>query len=426
MLSKADNERLTRVGPGTTMGNLLRRFWLPFLLPEELAEADAPPMKVRLMGEDLLAFRDTNGRLGLLERYCPHRRVDLFLGRNEECGLRCINHGWKFDVGGNVVDMPSEPEESALRRIAKARSYPIVEWGGVIWAYLGDPAQAPAVPPQFEWGRVSAEHRFVTKRLQENNYAQSVEGGIDSSHVGILHGLLDPDTTRPFRERLRSIVPTATVAKDLAPRFEVRPTPYGMLIGARRVAGDDYYWRITQFLMPFYTMFAPGEKGGNIQGHAWTPIDDYNTWTFSMTWNPGRPLNDKDRAFGTVHTPLIPDGSYRGVHNQDNMYGLDRDVQRRLSVSGMQDIGTQDSAVQESMGAIVDRSTETLGMCDTAIAAYRKMLLAAARALESGTEPESPLHPEWYRVRSAAIVLPKEIDFQEGASSKLQSETVYT
>jgi phthalate 4,5-dioxygenase len=426
MLSKADNEMLTRIGSGTPMGNLLRRYWIPFLLPEELAARDAPPLRVRLLGEELLAFRDTDGRIGLIERYCPHRRVDLFLGRNEECGLRCINHGWKYDVEGKVVDMPTEPETSALRKHVKARAYPIVEWGGVIWAFLGDRKAMPATPPHFEWAMVPPEHRFITKRLQENNYAQSVEGGIDSSHVGILHGTLDEDTSRSFKERLRSIVPAAEIAKDLAPRFEVRPVPYGMLIGACRDAGDEYYWRITQFLLPFYTMFAPGAEGACIQGHAWTPIDDYLTWTFSMSWNPWRPLTDEDKALGTVHTPLIADGSYRGIHNPDNLWGIDRDYQRRFSVSGMHDIGTQDSAVQESMGAIIDRSTETLGVCDTAIAAYRKMLLAEARALVAGNEPDAPSHPEWYKVRSAGLKLPKDVDFEKGAASKIQTEAVFS
>ncbi|MEJ0065220.1 MAG: Rieske 2Fe-2S domain-containing protein [Caulobacteraceae bacterium] len=293
MFTEQDNEDLTRVGPGTLMGDLMRRFWMPVLLPEELPTPDCAPVRVRVLGENLIAFKDTNGRLGLLDRYCPHRLVDLWFGRNEECGLRCVYHGWKFDVDGNVLDMPAEPANSPLRSEVKTKSYPIVEWGGMIWAYLGDKAHMPPVPPELEWGLVPPAHRHIGKRLQENNWAQGVEGGIDSSHVGILHSLLDPAKVgMSFAERQKAIGGVSYMAKDRAPRFFVRPTDYGLRIGARRIATDEeYYWRITQFLLPFYTMIARGGDGP-IAGHAWTPIDDHNTWTFTMHWNPVAPLGD--------------------------------------------------------------------------------------------------------------------------------------
>ena len=221
MLSVEDNERLTRVGPGTPMGNAFRQFWLPFMLSDELAN-DAPPRRVRLLGEDLIAFRDTQGRPGLVDRYCPHRRADLYFGRNEQCGLRCAYHGWKFDVDGNVTDMPAEPANTPLLQDVKIKAYPMRDWGGVLWAYMGDPATMPDEVPQFEWGLVPPHRRFISKRLQQNNYAQAVEGGIDSAHVGILHSLLEPEPDTPFRQRQLPINPNLPLmAKDTA-AFEGR------------------------------------------------------------------------------------------------------------------------------------------------------------------------------------------------------------
>jgi len=423
MFNGIDNDRLTRVGPGSPMGEVFRRFWIPFLLAPELAERDAPPLRVRLLGEDLIAFRDSNGRLGLLDRYCPHRRVDLYFGRNEQCGLRCVYHGWKFDVDGNILDMPAEPENTALKQEVKIKSYPIIEWGGVIWAYMGAPARKPARPPELEWGLVPAEHRYVSKRLQETNFAQGVEGGIDSSHVSILHSRLDPTKhDLPFRQRQLSASARAPyLASDTSPKFFIRPTDYGMAIGARRMAGDEsYYWRITQFLLPFYTMIARPLQDGPIIGHAWTPIDDHNTWTFTVTWNPVRPLAEDEKDENVVHVPVKPDGTYRPLLGRAENYGLDRGVQRLSSSTGIDGIGLQDAAVQESMGPIVDRARENLGSGDAAIVAFRKLLLKLAADVEQGRELAAPLNPEWYRVRSAAVVLKKGLDFQEAAAAQLK------
>lgn len=421
MFTEQDNEDLTRVGPGTVMGEYMRRHWMPFLLPEELDGPDCPPKRVRLLGEDLIAFRDTNGRLGLLDRFCPHRRVDLFFGRNEECGLRCAYHGWKFDVEGNVMDMPAEPLNSPLRQEVKIKSYPILEWGGVIWAYMGDPKYMPPKPPELEWGLVPAAQRHVGKRLQENNFAQGVEGGIDSSHVGILHSLLDPaKKDEPFRNRQMAIDPKVKfLASDTAPKFFIRNTPYGMRIGARRIASEnEYYWRVTQFLAPFYTMIARRDENGPIAGHAWTPIDDHNTWTFTFHWNPSGPLGD-DFDAQHVNVPVMQDGSYRPINNGRNDYGINRDVQRMHSTSGIEGIGLQDSAIQETMGPIVDRSKEILASGDAAIVAFRKLLLAQARGFRETGELPLPLQPDLYRVRSVGIVLPRDVDVDEGARERM-------
>ncbi len=421
MFTVQDNQRLTQVGPGTAMGQVLRRFWMPVLLSEELARPDCDPVRVTLLGEKLIAFRDSKGRLGLLDRHCPHRRADLYFGRNEECGLRCTYHGWKFDVDGNVMEMPAEPENTPLLREVKIRSYPVREQGGILWAYLGDPAHMPADPPLLEWAGMPASQRYVTKRLQETNFAQGVEGGIDSSHVSILHSNLRPDPGAGFRARQVSISPKVPyLGTDTAPKFFVRDTDYGFVIGARRNANEnEFYWRITQFLLPFYTMIAPRDERGPIMGHAWVPIDDYSCWNFTFTWNPYGPLGVADRDENEVHVEVVPDGSYRPRLNRDNNYGLDRKVQREKSCSGIPGIGAQDTAIQESMGAIVDRENEHLGTGDAAIVAFRRRLLRLSTEYERGVVPAMPGHPEWYRVRSAGIVLGKDIDFQKGAAQRL-------
>ncbi len=421
MFSKEDNERLCRIGPGTPMGNAFRSMWVPFLLPEELPSPDCPPVRVCLLGEDLIAFRDTNGKIGLLDRYCPHRLVDLFYGRNEECGLRCVYHGWKFDVTGAIVDMPAEPENTQMKCDTRIKSYPVLEWGGVIWAFMGDQQQMPPNPPEFEWGLVPAEFRFITKRLQRTNYAQGVEGGIDSSHVGILHSRLDPERAAlPFRQRQLTPSPVTApyLASDVAPKFFVRQTNYGMAIGARRNASEsEYYWRVTQFMAPFYTMIVPLKEGRAYLGHAWVPIDDYNCWVFTMTWNSHEPLSQDELDRGAVHSDVMDDGSYRPVVSADSDYGINRTHQRLYSSTGIEGIGMQDTAVQESMGPIVDRSRENLGSGDAAIVTFRRLLLKLAQQFESTGQLDIAHHPEWYRVRSAAAILEHGVDFQSGTAA---------
>ena len=191
-MTPEENELLTRVGPGTSMGKLFRRFWLPALLSEELPAPDCAPVRVRLLGEDLVAFRDTEGRVALLGPYCAHRGAPLYYGRNEENGLRCVYHGWKFDVTGQCVDMPSEPADSNFKDKVRVKSYPTREWGGVIWAYMGPPERVPDRPPVLEWGLVDADHRRVVKNFQECNYLQALEGDIDTAHVSWLHSSLKP------------------------------------------------------------------------------------------------------------------------------------------------------------------------------------------------------------------------------------------
>src|SRR5437870_3024114 len=235
MVTQEQNEFLTRTDPGTPMGELFRRYWIPALLDWELPERDCPPVRVKLLGEKLVAFRDTEGRIGMIEEFCAHRGVSLWFGRNEECGLRCPYHGWKYDVNGQCVDLASEPEESGMRRGIKLKSYPGVELGGVIWTYMGPPEEKPPLP-NFEWVHLPPSHRVTTKRWQESNYLQAIEGGIDSSHVSFLHrGDLASD---PFHRNTAG----AKFAKSTKTTFHILDSAGGLIIGARRDADPGSYY----------------------------------------------------------------------------------------------------------------------------------------------------------------------------------------
>jgi phthalate 4,5-dioxygenase len=418
VLSREENELLTRVGPGTAMGNLLRRFWQPFALSSELPRADSDPVRVRLLGEDLVAFRDSSGRVGLVQNNCPHRGASLFFGRNEENGLRCVYHGWKFDADGACIDMPNEPAESDFRTKVRATAYACRELGGVVWAYLG-PADDVPDPPQLEWTHVPESHRLLTKRIQFCNFLQNVEGEVDSSHVSFLHSKV---ASAAAGGGIQSTLPDY-MARDRAPRFFVLPTDYGLLIGARRNAEDDsYYWRITQFLMPSYTMI-PVPVGYPVSFTGATPIDDERMMGFTVTWHPDRPLTSEERAqiqsWTGVHTEVDP-RTFVPVRNKGNDYLIDRALQRSgRSYTGIRGIREEDLAVQESMGRIFDRTGEHLGSSDLAVIAMRRRLLEAVQALQRGEVPYEARNPDAYRVRSAALVLSRDVAWTEGAAEAL-------
>jgi len=223
------------------MGQLMRRYWVPALLPEELPEPDYAPIRVRLLGEELVAFRATDGRVGLVDAHCAHRGASLFFGRNEAQGIRCVYHGWKFDVDGRCSDMPNEPAESNFKERIRLRAYPCVERGSLIWAYMGPPDLQPALP-EFEWAVVGDNQRYVSKRLQECNYLQALEGGVDLGHLSFLHRNLELKGDRRGQELTQG---------DPSPKFEAVDAPHGLMIAARRNADDDtYYWRINQWILP--------------------------------------------------------------------------------------------------------------------------------------------------------------------------------
>ncbi|MBM3817583.1 MAG: aromatic ring-hydroxylating dioxygenase subunit alpha [Acidimicrobiia bacterium] len=416
MLKKEQNDLLTQTGPGTPLGRLFRRYWIPALLAEELPEPDCPPVRVKLLSERLIAFRDTDGRLGLMDEFCAHRGVSLWFGRNEECGLRCPYHGWKFDVTGQCTDMPNEPEHTAFAKKVTLKSYPLVEQGGVLWTYLG-PADSEPPRPAYEFATVPANQSYMSKRMQECNWLQAMEGGIDSSHVSFLHrGSLNTDPlfkgTRGNRYNL----------SDLSPVFEVVESAGGLYIGARRNAEHGhYYWRITQWVMPSYTMIPP--RGGHpVHGHFWIPIDDENCWAWSFDYHPTRALTDGElaamRAGLGIHAKV--DANYRPLAHRDNDYLMDRVAQREgRTYSGITGIAMQDASLQESMGPIVDRTKETLVSTDSGIIVARQKLLRAVKALEeSGTVPPG-VDPVHQRVRSAAVVLPPDQPFKDAAREAL-------
>lgn len=413
---REENELLTRTGPGTTVGDLFRRYWIPALLARELPGPDCPPVRVQLLGERLIAFRDTEGKLGLIDEFCAHRRVSLWFGRNEECGLRCAYHGWKYETTGQCVDLPSHPDHA---QHIKLKSYPCLEQGDVIWAYMG-PAELRPAPPAYEWSLVPDERRFISKRLQECNYLQAVEGGIDSSHVAFLHGGAlrnDPLLAGSKGNRYTD--------QDRAPVFEVEEFSGGLLIAVRRTIDDDrYYWRITPWLAPFYTLIPP--RGSNpVSGHAWVPIDDQHCWAWSLSYHPRRPLTDRERAAMEaghgIHVKYIP-GTFVPQANKANDYLMDRNAQKAgILYNGVEGIGMQDASLQESMGPIVDRSLENLVATDRGIVMMRRTLLRAAAANRArGEIPGLDLVAQ--QVRSCAIELPRGMPFQEGARAGLFPE----
>jgi phenylpropionate dioxygenase-like ring-hydroxylating dioxygenase large terminal subunit len=415
MLSQEDNEILCHVGPGTPMGNLMREFWIPVLTSDELAEPDGPPLRVRLLGEDLIAFRSTSGDVGMLATACPHRGASMFFGRNEEDGLRCVYHGWKFDVTGACVDMPSERAESNFKTKVHAHADPCRERAGVIWTYMGPRSEPPPLPMLSG----NLEHEppsVVTKTLRQCNWFQGLEGDIDTSHVGFLHRVFgreaEPGTFEWYLDR------------DRHPKYTVQNTDYGTIYGAYRPAEEDtFYWRIGQYLLPFYTMPGTGILGGpkGRRGYRlWVPLDDANTM-FWMILPRVESAERQQPAMGPGgNRGFLPDstdglGRWRLAANATNDYQIDRDMQRSVNYTGINGIHLQDQAITESMGHIYPRTQEHLGTSDRMVILTRRRAIAAAKAFaETGELPLCIDHPELYMVRSGGVVLPRSTDWLEG------------
>jgi phthalate 4,5-dioxygenase oxygenase subunit len=410
MITPDQNDLLTRTGPGTPMGELFRRYWIPALMADELSEPDCPPVRVSLLSERLIAFRDSSGRVGLMDEFCAHRGVSLWFGRNEENGLRCPYHGWKYDTTGLCMEVPSETAASGFCQKVKLKSYPLVEHGGVLWAYMGPPEERPPLPA-FEWTQVPANHLYLSKRWQETNYLQGMEGGIDSSHVSFLHsGDLN-------RDPLHKGTAGAKYARNTNTTFEILESAAGLMIGARRPADQgSHYWRVSQWMMPWYTLIPP-YKGNALNGHAWVPMDDENCMAWTMTFHPTRPLTEQEVALmdegAGVHPELIP-GTFRPVANRSNDYQMDRAAQKaKIYYSGVKGIAIQDASLQESMGAVADRTKENLVSTDNAIIMARLRLRKAAMQLQDQKAPG--LDPESQQVRSASFILPEDGPFKETA-----------
>ena len=391
MLSREDNERITRVGPGTPMGELMRRYWVPAATTAEL-EADGAPIRVKLLGEKLVAFRDSDGRVGLLEEFCAHRCASLFLGRNEESGLRCVYHGWKYDVEGRLIDQPTEPVGKDFKDKIQLTAYPTVERGGLVWAFMGPAAKMPP-PPDFCWAIVPETHRFTEKSWEECNWLQALEGGVDSFHVATLH--------RTMGNLEANAGVTGIWTKPHAVEDEVERTDYGHIYASSRPMPDGRKWvRIYHFVMPFHVQFALELGHGETDeenympqasGNAWVPMDDENTMFYTWTARFGnQPINDEDRAWRARiggRGPGEQTADYRKVRNKDVDWMIDREKQKTETFSGVDGIATQDHAVQESMGPIVDRTGEHLGTTDRAVVVMRSVLLDAVDTVEAGGDP---------------------------------------
>ncbi|MGH7035721.1 MAG: Rieske 2Fe-2S domain-containing protein [Stellaceae bacterium] len=415
MLSAAENELLTRTDKGTPAGNYMRRFWLPALLSEEVPAPDSPPVRVDLLGEKLIAFRDTDGRVGLLNRYCAHRQMDLFFGRNEECGLRCVYHGWKFDVEGRCVDMPTETAASSYKDRVGLAAYPCQEHAGIVWAYLG-PRELPVQFPELEFTTLPEDHLYIRKSLLNCNYLQAMEGNLDSSHVNFLHSFAGGNALAPGNGGLTlekaAAAGSRLAFRDVVPSFEVTDTEFGFMIGAKRaLPGGKAYWRITQWLLPVHTMigFDPGET---LLCDAWVPLDDEHTWVYRVEYNPWRPISDHEKyefdnvGFKTLNVENIS-GTYMPVRNKSNDYLIDRQLQRTYNFTGIKGTNAQDAAAIENQGPtpIADRTLEHLGSGDLAIIQMRRKFLRVLQELGEGIEPVPALKGSLYRVRPIAVTL---------------------
>jgi phthalate 4,5-dioxygenase len=413
MLKKEDNELITRVGPGTPMGNLMREYWVPALLSTELPSPDSDPVRVLLLGEQLIAFRDTAGKVGLLANNCPHRGASLFFGRNEEEGLRCVYHGWKFDVDGRCIDMPNEPAESDFRTKVKAVAYPTQERGGIVWTYMG-PRHDPPPLPDLESNML--EGATATAFQLEGNWLQILEGDMDTTHVGFLHyGGLSPEDQ-----------PAGTFSeyqlRQKPAHFEVIETPGGVAYGARRPGPPgEYYWRVAQFCMPFFTFTPPGVLGVKKNNGARVPMDDHHTMNFFMNVGGRRPGNGvTGPVVFPTYRPNTSDwyGRHRFETDSTNDFKIDRELQRTKEggggYTGIRELLMQDAAMTTSMGLVMDRSTEHLGSTDAMVIQVRRRLINAVTAhMERGVTPSGVDDPSVYQVRSGGVFLPEGADWVE-------------
>jgi len=406
MTTAIESVELTRVGPGTLMGELMRQYWLPALLSSEV-ERDGPPLRLMLLGEKLIAFRDSAGRFGVMDHRCPHRCASLFLGRNEQGGIRCIYHGWKFDAAGRCVDMPNVTPDQDFKHKVSAKAYRTIERAGLVWVYMGSRAQAPPLPA-FDVLGVPDDEIGATFIQRNCNYLQALEGDIDTSHFGFLHaGHVEPD-------ELSADDPIYHTVALRAPEYHIAETVWGTTYAGYRAAGPGRTsWRFGNFLFPFWTQVPNGEFGQHLQVRGWIPLDDEHTMYCVVWWKRGlSAMNQQDPAFkdGTPvggmgrRNDFLPNttdwlGRWRLAANVGNDWRIDRAAQHDNAIySGIDSIHLQDQAVTESMGAIMDHSFEHLAPSDLMITRTRRRLLMAARALrDNGVSPPGAENVDVFR-----------------------------
>lgn len=390
-MTPQQNELLCRVEGNAAMGKVMRRHWLPVCMSEEVGEPDGPPRRARLLGEDLVVFRDTQGRVGVLDERCPHRRASLFYGRNEECGLRCLYHGWKFDVEGKAVDLASEPAGTKLHSTMRTRAYPVQESGGFVWAWMGDPENpAPFDPPV--WAKAPTDKVAIMKIHADCNWAQVLEGAIDSAHSSSLHS-----SNMPTAHEVSNSTATGThwlrPSADKSPRLEVERTPYGFRYAAIRTPVNDAdkqdYVRTTLFIAPFSVMIPPNDRYKLNQ--MLVPVDDENCMFYWIAWHETKGISTEawrkfcDAVPGVDIDPV----TFRKFRNAQNNYLQDREAMKRGNFTGITGIPVQDMAMWESMGPIADRSHDKLGASDRAIFEFRKVMLAQAQNAASAAPPKT-------------------------------------
>jgi phenylpropionate dioxygenase-like ring-hydroxylating dioxygenase large terminal subunit len=390
-----ENEILTRVGPGTLMGNFMREYWIPAMLASELPHPDCPPVRVKLLGEELIAFRDTSNRIGLIQNNCMHRCASLFFGRNEENGIRCVYHGWKYDVTGQCVDMPNEPPESNYKAMIKATAYPCIERNGFIWAYMG-PRSTPPPLPNVPGNQLPAGEELVSAIAKEYNWLQGFEGNIDNAHFSFLHyGHKKPEDYE-FGSKLWYVV------SDRHPVVEARDTEYGLIYAGQRrspLIPGRVYWRVTQIFFPFTT------HSSGMQFLAHVPMDDEHSL-----------LIRTDKAefahFDPDHLPNTDDwfGRFIPRSNKSNGYLLDREAQRTgksfIGVGG--GISLEDQAIVESMGSIVDRTKEHLVSSDAAVIRFRQRIIECAFAVAEGAPAPGVDNPDlWAHLSAGHMLVPE-------------------
>ena len=413
-MTEAENQYLTRVGPGTPMGKLLRQYWIPVLQSTDLPGRDGPPLRVRILCENLVAFRNSEDHIGLIDHTCPHRCASLFFGRNEENGLRCLYHGWKFDIHGRCVDIPNEPPGSTFNEQIRVTAYPCREKNGIVWAYMGPDRDHPPALPELGWAMVEPHRRGALRYQRACNWLQAMEGDFDSSHLSFLHLTFDPTVQGTAGDKKAGIDYYRNIARmDKQPLLEVQDTDVGVMYGARRGAEDGKcYWRVTQFLLPFYTSVP--SFGGKNRDKIWVPLDDEHTMVWEPHWSSTRDLSAeeqkgwKDRVAPSGFQPDTDEwlGKGRFTAHAGNEYLMDRERQKHQNFSGFENVTPiQDAAMQESMGAICDRTREHLGASDAAIARLRRRLINAARELETHKVPPGVENPSFYHKHGDQLLL---------------------
>jgi phthalate 4,5-dioxygenase oxygenase subunit len=409
MTNAIESAELTQIGPGTAMGELMRQYWIPAAKSSEVPTG-GDPLRLMLLGEKLIAFRDDAGRLGVMDHRCPHRCASLFFGRNEDGGIRCVYHGWKFDTEGNCLDMPNLPADQAFRQKVKAKAYRVTERAGLIWVYMGARAEAPPMS-MIEATLLDAAEVQPMFAQRACNWLQALEGDIDTSHFGFLHaGSVRPDEVGDDNLLKYQV-------GNRAPSYHVTDTDWGTMYSAHRPAEDDKtYWRFAHFGFPFWTWVPQGEITDRVQARAWVPMDDTHTMFISLTWKKmsrmpplknGKPIPGAKPDIDYLPATTDWYGRWRPAANETNDYQIDREAQRNNTIyTGITQIHMQDQAITESMGAIVDHGFEHLAPSDQMITRTRRRLLLAARALrDKGTVPPGVDSPDVYaRARSGECV----------------------